>query len=172
MGYYLIIALFVGLDQWSKMWTRSHMALHESIPLIPDIFHLTYVHNYGAAFSILQNKQVFLILITACAIALILIYIFTERKHMSAWVLVSLSLVAGGGIGNLIDRIVNGYVVDMLDFRLWSPVFNVADIGVTCGCILLILSIFFADSPRKVRRKRLKEKSKPNEQKTHDRENH
>lgn len=145
MGYFLITALWVALDQWTKHWTVTNMTLGQTIPMMENVLHLTYLNNYGAAFSILQNKQVFLILFTAVAMIAMLVYMFTQRKKVSGLVLVSLALIVGGGIGNLIDRVVNGYVVDMIDFRLWSPVFNVADVGVTCGAILLVLAVFFSE---------------------------
>ncbi len=145
MGYFLIVILWACLDQWTKHWTVTNMTIGETIPLIRNVFHLTYSENYGAAFSILQNKQTFLILFTAIMMIAMLVYMFTQRKKVGAWVMVSLALIVGGGIGNLIDRVVNGYVIDMLDFRLWNPVFNVADVGVTCGCILLVLAVFFSE---------------------------
>ena len=74
-----------------------------------------------------------------------IVYMFSQRKKVGGWVMFSLALIVGGGIGNLIDRVVNGYVVDMLDFRLWNPIFNVADVGVTVGCVLLVLAVFFSE---------------------------
>lgn len=154
MGYLLIVVLWVALDQYTKYLVVSNLALGESVPLLENVFHLTYVNNYGAAFSLLQNKQIFLIVFTAAAMVLMLLYMIAQRKKVSGWILFALSLIVGGGIGNLIDRILNGYVVDFLDFRLWSPVFNVADIGVTCGCIALALAVFFAEPQRQKTRKK------------------
>ena len=165
MGYFLIVAFWVALDQWTKRWTVTNMAIGETIPLIRNVFHLTYSNNYGAAFGILQNKQTFLILLTAVMMVGIMIYMFSQRKKVGGWVMVSLALIVGGGIGNLIDRVVNGYVVDMLDFRLWDPIFNVADVGVTCGCILLVLAVFFSEPAYRRKTKEIRRTKKAAEEK-------
>ncbi len=156
MGYFLIVIAWAFLDQWVKRWTVTNMTIGQTIPLIENVFHLTYSNNYGAAFSILQNRQTFLILFTAVMMVAMLVYMFTQRKKVGAWVMISLALIVGGGIGNLIDRVVNGYVVDMLDFRLWNPIFNVADVGVTCGCILLVLAVFFSEPAFRKKTKKIK----------------
>jgi len=166
MGYFFIVVLWVALDQWSKHWTVTNMTIGQTIPLIENVFHLTYSNNYGAAFSILQNKQTFLILFTAVMMIAMLVYMFTQRKKVGGWVMVSLSLVVGGGIGNLIDRVVNGYVVDMLDFRLWNPIFNVADVGVTCGCVLLVLAVFFSEPAYRRKTKQIRRTKREKEQQT------
>jgi signal peptidase II len=167
MGYYLITILWVALDQWTKKWTVTNMTIGQTIPLIENVFHLTYSNNYGAAFSILQNKQTFLILFTGIMMIAMIVYMFSQRKKVGAWVMVSLALIVGGGIGNLIDRVVNGYVVDMLDFRLWNPIFNVADVGVTCGCVLLVLAVFFSEPAFRKKTKQIRRtKREEDERKT------
>jgi signal peptidase II len=112
----------------------------ESLHLIPGLFDVVYVENTGAAFNLLEGKRGFLILFAALMLAVIIVYIFLKRKSTPPLVLVGLSLVAGGGLGNLIDRVRFGYVVDYLEFQPFSfPVFNIADISVCMGCGLLLL---------------------------------
>ncbi len=150
MIFYVIILVLIAADQISKYAIEAGLDLNQSIPLIDGIFHITYIRNFGAAFSILQGKQPFLIVITFIALAAVIVYLTLKRKE-SHWALsLSLAFIAGGGIGNLIDRIRLGYVIDFLDFRRF-PVFNVADICVCLGCGLLILYLFYIE-PRERRR--------------------
>ena len=137
---YYWIAGIILLDQIVKLIVRSSMYIGQSIPVIKDIFHITYVQNRGAAFNMLDGKSLVLILVPAIAIA---IGVWYMEKHLEEhWtLLVSLVLVIAGGIGNLIDRCFMGFVTDMFDFRIW-PVFNIADIGVCVGAGLLILYTF------------------------------
>lgn len=138
--YYVIIAVIITVDQLVKHIVQSNMQLNDTIPLVDGIFHLTYIHNYGAAFSILENKQVFLLILTGVVILGILIYMTVKRKTTPRLVMLSFALIVGGGAGNLVDRALRGYVVDFFDFRIW-PIFNVADIAVVCGCILMVFYI-------------------------------
>lgn len=142
--YFIIIAVVVVLDQLTKYLIRTNIDLNVSVPLIDGVFHITYIHNSGAAFSIFQNKTGFLIAMQLIVITAVLIYLFVKQKKDHWCLLVSLSLIAAGGVGNLIDRARNGYVVDFLDIRIW-PIFNVADISVCVGCGLLILYMFFIE---------------------------
>ena len=137
---YYWIAGIILLDQIVKLIVRSSMYIGQSIPVIKDIFHITYVQNRGAAFNMLDGKSLVLILVPAIAIA---IGVWYMEKHLEDhWtLLVSLVLVIAGGIGNLIDRCFMGFVTDMFDFRIW-PVFNIADIAVCVGAGLLILYTF------------------------------
>lgn len=142
--YFIIIAAVVALDQTAKYLIQTNLVLNTSIPLVDGIFHITYIHNYGAAFSIFQNKTGFLIVMQLIVITAVLVYLIKKQKKENWCLLLSLSLIAAGGIGNLIDRAANGYVVDFLDFRIW-PIFNVADISVCVGCGLLVLYMFFIE---------------------------
>lgn len=134
----LAILLMVAIDQAVKYWASTYLQVIGTIPVLKDIFHLTYIENYGAAFSILQDKVVLFILLTIAILCAIFIAI---RRHiilttLGRW---SLYIIAGGAIGNLIDRIIRGYVVDMFDFRaIHFPVFNIADIFVCIGGVLFI----------------------------------
>ncbi|MDD3168017.1 MAG: signal peptidase II [Eubacteriales bacterium] len=139
--YFIIIAVVVGLDQLAKYLIQANLTLNSSVPLIEGIFHITYIHNSGAAFSLFQNKTGFLITMQLVVITVVLAYL-VKRRNKDHWcLLLSLSLIAAGGLGNLIDRTMNGYVIDFLDLRFW-PIFNVADISVCVGCGLLVLYMF------------------------------
>ncbi len=137
---YLWVVGIILLDQIVKFVIRSTMYIGQSIPVINDIFHITYVQNRGAAFNMLDGKSLLLIMVPTIAI---IIAIWYMEKHLEEhWtLLVSLSLVIAGGVGNLIDRCFMGFVTDMFDFRFW-PVFNVADIAVCVGAGILVLYTF------------------------------
>jgi len=142
--YGCIAAIVVFFDQFTKYYIRKTMALGESIPMIKGGLHLTYVHNYGAAFSILQNRQALLISLTATIIIVITAYVIKYGKTLSKSEMTGLALITGGGFGNLIDRIRYGYVVDFLNIHI-LPVFNVADMAVCAGSALLIYSVFLSE---------------------------
>ncbi|WP_130863834.1 signal peptidase II [Bacilliculturomica massiliensis] len=140
--YYLIIAVLIAADQFTKYLIQSGVALNESIPVVDGIFHITYIQNFGAAFSILQNRQTLLLIISGAAIAALLGYLILKGKTLHRMAGLSFAFIIAGGVGNLIDRLTKGYVVDFFDFRVW-PIFNVADIAVCCGCALLIFYVLF-----------------------------
>lgn len=149
-----VLAIVIGsvaLDQATKAIVVSNMELYEELPFIPGFMRFYYTQNTGAAFSILSNHQWVFMLFSVLAMALILylLYRFHGRHPMLS---VSLAAVLGGGIGNMIDRVLNGYVVDFLDFQFMDfAVFNVADIFVTCGSVALAVYIVFVE-PRVERR--------------------
>ena len=139
--YSLIIAVGIILDQLTKWLSVKFLAAKETVPLIEGVFHFTYVENTGAAFgSFKDNRWVFMITSTIMIIALIgYLYLGFAENNLYA---VALSLIASGGIGNMIDRIALGYVVDFLHFKLINfAVFNVADSFVCIGAGLLILAL-------------------------------
>lgn len=138
----VLMAVAVGLDQLSKYLVVANMELHESVDVIPGIFRFTYIHNDGAAFgSFDEHRWIFMILSTVAIIG-ILVYLFW-KKPQDKLLLSSLILITGGGIGNMIDRISLGYVIDFLDFcafpKIWMWIFNVADSFVCIGAGLLAL---------------------------------
>jgi signal peptidase II len=135
-----IIAAILLLDQLSKFIALKKLALYQSIPVIPQIFHITLVHNRGAAFGMLKGWVSLFILTSLVAIILIYFNLRNLRNQKPSVYSVSLCLILAGGIGNLIDRIFYGHVIDFLDFRIW-PVFNIADSAITIGAILLGISI-------------------------------
>jgi signal peptidase II len=140
-----IIAAIVLTDQITKHLVSSSLELNQTVHVFSGLLDLTYIHNYGAAFSILQNKQAFLITFTGIAMAAIVIYVLKERKKLSRAELAALGLIVGGGLGNLIDRVLNGYVVDFLNIYI-LPVFNVADMAVCAGSALLVYSVVILEA--------------------------
>lgn len=149
-AFFAIALAAFGLDQAFKHWVHTHMALYESIPLIPNLFALTYVRNIGAAFSAFSGQVLGLALIAGTVSVAIIVYMFRlkERTLLHA---VSLGLLLGGTIGNFSDRVRLGYVVDMFDLQ-WNgqnifPIFNIADISIDVGVGLLLL-LFYLESRR------------------------
>lgn len=135
MPYILVLLLCIAADQAVKLYVVSHLALYESAPLVPGVVELLYIQNTGGGFSILTGHTWVLTLVTSALMigiaALLVKKVFPHPLAM--W---TLTIVLGGGLGNLIDRIRLGYVVDMFNFQFMSyPVFNVADILVVCGVI-------------------------------------
>lgn len=134
----LVIFIFV-LDQISKFFISRNIDINESVPVIRNIFHITLVQNTGAAFGIFKSGTLFFITISILAVGAITMHLI--RKPSASFLFnAALSLILGGVLGNLVDRVRLGYVIDFLDFRVW-PVFNVADSAITIGVILLILSL-------------------------------
>lgn len=134
----------IGLDQWTKLWTVAHIDLGEVIDFFPPIFSLTYLQNRGAAFSILQDQKWFFVVVTVAFLAVAGHYFVTKAKD---WLtLLALTLIISGGIGNFIDRLRLGYVVDMvhLDFVDFA-IFNVADSYLTVGVGLMFLALWLEE---------------------------
>ena len=120
------------------------MSLGESVSVIGDFFKITYVKNTGAAFNSLDGYRGILILLPLIFLVLCAVYMMKHKKeHWTFYA--GMMLIFAGGIGNLTDRLFIGFVTDMFDFSVFSPVFNVADICITCGCILLVLSVLMEE---------------------------
>ncbi|MEG0842775.1 MAG: signal peptidase II [Romboutsia sp.] len=142
--YELIIIVLIAIDQLSKYWALNYLKDVGSIPIIPNMFHLTYVENRGAAFGMFQNNQWIFIVVALIASIFGLYYIHTKKTNLISKA--SIILIIAGAIGNLIDRMRLGFVVDYFDFRIiWQYVFNVADIFVVVGTIFLCIYILFFD---------------------------
>lgn len=150
---YIILAVFsvvvVILDQISKYLVVSNIALGEVVPVWNGVFHLTYLRNTGMAFSLLEGGRWFFLVLTVAA--LIIMILAVKKKWVAhplgLW---ALAAIAGGAVGNLIDRVRLGYVVDMIEVEFMEfAVFNVADSFVVCGAILLVIYTFFFDKPKK-----------------------
>lgn len=141
----LIIALAVALDQVSKHLVTSMLAQNETLPLINGMLSLTYIHNTGASFGMLQGARIFFLIATALTLIVLGVYMVKARKKQSKWLRTCLSLIAAGAIGNFIDRILFGYVRDFVDIRgLYFPwIFNVADMCLVVGSIMLGIFILF-----------------------------
>lgn len=138
--FFIIIIIFgLLVDQITKRIAHIYLKPISTFPIIENVFHFTYRENTGAAFSILEGARWFLLIIPILLVILLSFIIFTGRIRSVA-ASYSLVFVITGGLGNFIDRAVNGYVVDMLDFNLINfAVFNVADIFVTCGSIVFVI---------------------------------
>ena len=149
-GILLVIAI-VACDQLSKYAIRSLFNVNESVSVFGDFFELRYIQNDGAAFSSFAGKQAFLIAVSIIAI-IGAAFFLRKMKSEGAMFKVALLCIIAGGIGNLIDRFLLGYVTDMLSFSIFPPVFNIADISVCLGCgILIVYVLFFMkdDKPEK-----------------------
>jgi len=138
---YLIIVVFVVvmLDQITKYMIVSNMTEGMSIPIINQVFHLTFVLNPGAAFGMLEHNREFFI-IMAIVVLMFVVYMRKKILEEPLTVQIGIALFVGGALGNLIDRMKTGLVVDFFDFRIW-PVFNVADIAICLGVGVMIWSI-------------------------------
>ena len=141
--YFLFSAAIVAADQSTKYLTVANIALYEDIPFIPGIVQLTYVRNTGAAFSSFEGQQWLFALIFLVFTAAILYEYFKKPMPFTKLERWCIAAIYAGGLGNMIDRLRLGYVVDMIETTFIEfPVFNVADIFITCGCILLMIHLF------------------------------
>ena len=149
MLLYLILSiLFVIADQVVKMWTVNHFSLHEGMEFMKGIVSILYVRNTGAAWGMFEGKMVFFYLITAVAVGTLL-YLMFKEKGKSKLLLTAYSLILAGAVGNFIDRIRLGYVVDMFKFEFIDfPIFNVADICLTIGVIFLFYYVIFKEQSK------------------------
>ncbi|AZR73014.1 signal peptidase II [Anoxybacter fermentans] len=136
---WIVILLTFAVDQLTKYLVSHNFHYLESIPIIPKIFYLTYVHNYGAAFGILQGRRELFILVAIVVLAFI-IYFYKQlpKDRISR---LALGLALGGTIGNLVDRLRLGYVIDFFDFQVW-PIFNIADSAIVIGMALFAWILF------------------------------
>ena len=135
MAYVFVLLLCVAADQAVKYYVVTHLALYGSAPLLPGLVELLYIQNTGAGFSLLTGHTWLLTLFTSLLMAGIAVLLVKKAfpHPLAMW---TLTVILGGGLGNLIDRVRLGYVVDMFNFQFMSyPVFNVADILVVCGTI-------------------------------------
>ncbi len=143
-------SVLIALDQLTKIYVHTHFQLHESVPVLEPIFNLTYVRNFGAAFGFLAEshptfRKIFFMIIPPLAVIIILSILKTVSEK-DKWQIFALSSIFGGAIGNYIDRLRFGYVIDFLDFHylqfVW-PAFNIADSAIVCGVCILMFQMFF-----------------------------
>ena len=156
-----IAAVLVALDQLVKFWAEHSLSQVDTIALIPGVFHLTYVQNFGAAFNTMNNQRLLLVVLTSA----VLLVIFVLLLNLHAVEIGDLAFDSLDG-GNLIDRLFRegGYVVDLFDFRLINfPVFNVADICVTVGMALFLIYFIFIER-KEHRRFEIRQEIKRHEQ--------
>ena len=135
---WLVTSLTVGSDQATKAAIHACLSPTQSLPLIPPVLWLTYVQNTGAAFGLFRGHSIVFVLVSVMIAAWILMEL-TRRRHRRWPIQLGLSLILGGAVGNLIDRLRVGYVVDFIDVRVW-PVFNLADSAITVGVGLLLVT--------------------------------
>ena len=140
----LFVAGIVAADQLSKLWVVANIPLHTQIPALPGLFHLTYTQNTGAAFSSFEGMLWLFVLIFAIFTGAIIWEFSKKAMPFTAFERWCIVAVFAGGLGNMIDRVRLGYVVDMIEVEFISfPVFNVADCFITCGCIALLVHLVF-----------------------------
>ena len=140
----IVAAVMVTLDQLSKLWIVENIPLYGKVDALAGIFHLTYVQNTGAAFSSFQGMQWLFMLIFLVFTAGI-VWEFSKKAmpftNFDRW---CIAAIYAGGVGNMIDRVRLGYVVDMINLEFMNfPVFNVADCLITCGCVVLMVHLIF-----------------------------
>lgn len=146
--YFGIALVIIVADQITKWIASNNLTMHEQNPVMPS-FNFTLMHNYGAAFSFLSDAggwQRWFFTIIALVISVVLIVWITRLKAHEKWLGIGLSLVLGGAIGNLIDRMMYGYVVDFIQWyydRFYWPAFNIADAAISVGAVILLVSSFF-----------------------------
>ena len=146
LWYVLFTVGVLGLDQWTKALTLANIPLHGTVDFIPGILDFTYVQNTGAAFSSFEGQQWLFALIFAVFTVGILWEYFKKPMGFNKFERWCIAAIYAGGLGNMIDRVRFGYVVDMIRTRFMEfPVFNVADCFITCGCIALMLSLIFVN---------------------------
>lgn len=137
--YEILILILIFVDQSSKFYITHNFSLGASEPVIDGFFNLTRVHNFGAAFGLFQGRQYIFAVIAFVTVVIGIIYIHRVRSKVAK---IAVSLLVSGAIGNLIDRIRLGFVVDFLDFHgIWKYIFNIADVFVVVGAILLCVYV-------------------------------
>lgn len=148
----LIIVLCIAADQLTKICAEANLKEISTLPIIENIFHFTYVENRGAAFGMLADHRWVFMILSVVGIAAIFVYL-TVTKPKSWWMRLALCFIVGGGVGNMIDRIARGYVIDFIDCRFIDfYVFNVADSFVCVGCAMFIIAVIIDE----VRERKLK----------------
>ena len=143
---YLFMALaaagIVAIDQVTKYLVVANIPLHTNVPAVEGLFHLTYLQNDGAAFSMLKGQQWLFALMFAVLTVAVVWEFWKKKLPFSAFERWCVAAIWAGGLGNMIDRIRLGYVVDMIEVDFMTfPVFNVADCFITCGCVALLFSL-------------------------------
>ena len=157
----MIIAAIIVLDQLSKWLTVINLDFGETFPVIEGVFHFTYVKNTGMAFGMLKDHRWVFMVFSTISIIVLIVYLFRFRPE-NRWMQVSLALIIGGGLGNMIDRILLGYVVDFLDFTLINfAVFNVADSFVCIGAGIMIVCLII-DLIREIKLEKAKKAEEEN----------
>lgn len=146
--YTLFSLLVVAADQVTKWLTVSFIPLESDVPFLPGLLQLTYVRNTGAAFSTFEGQQWLFALIFVVLTGFLLYEYFKKPMHFTKFERFCIAAIYGGGLGNMIDRLRQGYVVDMIETTFMDfPVFNVADCFICCGCVLMMAHLFLFNKP-------------------------
>ncbi len=146
--FFLLIAGVILADQLTKILALQYLAPVGSYPLWENVLHLTYVENTGAAFGMLKDHRWVFLVISTVALGGMIVYMFLNKSRHPLEI-VAVAFIVGGGIGNMIDRIARGFVVDFVDVKcipFWKYIFNVADIFVCVGCGLFILYVLLYET--------------------------
>lgn len=148
--FFIVAILDIAADQFTKLWLNSTLSEGQSL-LKLGFFHITMVHNTGSAFGLIRNSNLLLAVAEAIGAIGVLVIVFLMHRQRRYWGgrlgIVALGLVFAGAVGNLIDRIHLGYVVDFIDLTYW-PVFNVADSSVTIGLIIIAVILIWLVKPK------------------------
>ena len=147
-----IIVAIILVDQLTKWWVVSNFLMFESLPLISGFLYLTRRFNTGAAWSLFEGQLLFFVVITIIAVALFSVMLWQSYKNNESWQSVGLALLIGGAIGNFIDRVRLGGVVDFIDVYIFTydfPVFNVADSALTIGIICYMIGVLIDEQRRR-----------------------
>lgn len=149
--YYIIAAIIIIVDQLTKWVVIKNMELYEQITIVEDFFYFTSHRNKGAAWGILEGKMLFFYIVTTIVVIGVIYYMQKYAKN-DKFLAISLSFILGGAIGNFIDRLFRGEVVDFLDFIIFGydfPIFNVADSSLVVGVTLILIATFFEEKQKK-----------------------
>ena len=143
LAFVATLAVIIA-DRLTKIFFSGLLALGESLPVIPRVFHITLVHNTGIAFGFFKDQGVVFIIVPVIAVILLVFNIYYYRQNhavIDRRYVVAFCLILGGALGNLFDLMVFGYVIDFIDFRVW-PVFNIADSAITIGAVIIAWQCF------------------------------
>ena len=145
--HFVVVLLVVLFDRATKMLAVKHLMPISTYPLIQDVLHLTYVENTGAAFGMLKDHRWVFMVFSILMLVVLAVVVYKYKSDIHTLMMTGISFVIGGGIGNMIDRTVFGYVVDFIDFRIINfAVFNVADTFICIGVGLIILDVVLKKS--------------------------
>ena len=151
MVYIILVAILIALDQVSKYIIDNNFFEGDTLGVITDFFHITYVKNRGIAFGMFQGKLDIISVATVIAIIAIIYYLYKDRDKMPILEKIGFNFILAGAIGNMIDRVARGFVIDMIDFRgIWAFVFNLADVWINIGVLLILLEYFFDNKKKKI----------------------
>ncbi len=157
MTYIVFVIALLIIDQVTKYLVDTRFLEGDTLAVIQDFFHLTYIKNRGVAFGIFQGKIVPITIISIGAVIGIIWYVIKYEKNGSKLIHYSYAFIVAGALGNIIDRVARGFVVDMIDFRgIWSYIFNMADVYINVGVALMLLDYILVEMRKKKEEEKLK----------------